>query len=66
VIVTGAPIEHLPFDQVMYWGELRDFLDEVSSGFRRELRVEGCRGTSLLRPPPLVGPYSRTLPGGDW
>ena len=34
MIVTGAPIEHLPFDQVMYWGELRDFLDEVSSGLR--------------------------------
>ncbi|WP_095589771.1 homoserine O-acetyltransferase MetA [Actibacterium ureilyticum] len=24
LIVTGAPIEHLPFDQVTYWDELKD------------------------------------------
>ncbi|KAJ1474605.1 homoserine O-succinyltransferase-domain-containing protein, partial [Baffinella frigidus] len=31
VIVTGAPIEHLPFDQVKYWGELCEFLDDVKA-----------------------------------
>jgi homoserine O-succinyltransferase len=29
VIVTGAPIEHLPFEEVKYWGELQAFLDSV-------------------------------------
>ena len=27
LIVTGAPIEHLPFEQVDYWGELAEVLD---------------------------------------
>ena len=31
VIVTGAPIEHLPFEEVKYWGELQAFLDGVKA-----------------------------------
>jgi homoserine O-succinyltransferase len=27
LIITGAPIEHLPFDQVTYWDELRQVFD---------------------------------------
>ncbi len=27
LIVTGAPIEHLPFEDVTYWDELRDVMD---------------------------------------
>ena len=27
LIVTGAPIEHLPFEEVTYWSELRDVFD---------------------------------------
>ncbi|SEK83369.1 homoserine O-succinyltransferase [Pacificibacter marinus] len=27
LIITGAPIEHLPFDDVTYWGELKDVFD---------------------------------------
>ena len=27
LIVTGAPIEHLPFEEVTYWDELREVLD---------------------------------------
>ena len=27
LIITGAPIEHLPFDQVTYWDELRQIFD---------------------------------------
>src|SRR5210317_1912932 len=27
LIITGAPIEHLPFDQVTYWDELREVMD---------------------------------------
>jgi homoserine O-succinyltransferase/O-acetyltransferase len=26
-IITGAPIEHLPFEQVTYWDELREVMD---------------------------------------
>lgn len=26
-IITGSPIEHLPFDQVTYWDELREIMD---------------------------------------
>jgi homoserine O-succinyltransferase/O-acetyltransferase len=27
LIVTGAPVEHLPFEQVDYWGELQQLMD---------------------------------------
>ena len=27
LIITGAPIEHLPFDEVDYWAELREIMD---------------------------------------
>ncbi|SDW91599.1 homoserine O-acetyltransferase MetA [Litoreibacter albidus] len=27
LIITGAPIEHLPFDEVTYWDELREVMD---------------------------------------
>jgi homoserine O-succinyltransferase len=27
LIITGAPIEHLPFEEVTYWGELRQIMD---------------------------------------
>jgi homoserine O-succinyltransferase len=31
LIVTGAPVEHLPFEEVTYWGELRDVFDWTQS-----------------------------------
>ena len=31
LIITGAPIEHLPFDEVTYWDELRDVFDWTQS-----------------------------------
>jgi homoserine O-succinyltransferase len=27
LIITGAPVEHLPFEQVDYWGELKEIMD---------------------------------------
>ncbi|MCX7645438.1 MAG: homoserine O-succinyltransferase [Rhodobacteraceae bacterium] len=27
LIITGAPIEHLPFEEVTYWGELQEVMD---------------------------------------
>lgn len=27
LIITGAPIEHLPFEEVDYWGELKEIMD---------------------------------------
>ena len=27
LIITGAPIEHLPFEEVTYWDELREVMD---------------------------------------
>jgi homoserine O-succinyltransferase/O-acetyltransferase len=27
LIITGAPVEHLPFEQVDYWGELQEIMD---------------------------------------
>ncbi|MEZ5779601.1 MAG: homoserine O-succinyltransferase [Paracoccaceae bacterium] len=27
LIITGAPIEHLPFDEVTYWDEMREVMD---------------------------------------
>ena len=31
LIITGAPIEHLPFDEVSYWDELRAVMDWTQS-----------------------------------
>ena len=31
LIITGAPIEHLPFDQVTYWDELKQVFDWTQS-----------------------------------
>ena len=31
LIITGAPIEHLPFEEVDYWGELEDILEWAKS-----------------------------------
>ncbi|VDC32049.1 homoserine O-acetyltransferase MetA [Pseudogemmobacter humi] len=31
LIITGAPIEHLPFDEVTYWSELREVFDWTQS-----------------------------------
>ena len=31
LIITGAPIEHLPFEQVTYWDELRRVMDWTQS-----------------------------------
>ena len=31
LIITGAPIEHLPFEEVDYWEELKDILDWARS-----------------------------------
>lgn len=27
MIITGAPVEHLPFEEVDYWGELKEIID---------------------------------------
>ena len=36
LIVTGAPVEHIPYTEVAYWNELRDFMDMAASlAFRR-------------------------------
>ena len=29
LIITGAPVEHLPFEQVSYWSELVDLINEA-------------------------------------
>jgi homoserine O-succinyltransferase len=31
LIVTGAPVEHLPFEEVTYWGELQEVFDWTQS-----------------------------------
>ncbi len=31
LIVTGAPVEHLPFEQVRYWRELTEIIDRVAA-----------------------------------
>ena len=37
MIITGAPVEHLPFEQVTYWNEIKEILDwsltNVTSSF---------------------------------
>jgi homoserine O-succinyltransferase/O-acetyltransferase len=38
-IVTGAPVEHLPFEEVTYWDELRRLFDWTQTNVHRCLNV---------------------------
>lgn len=38
-LVTGAPVEHLPFEQVSYWDELRRIFDWTQTHVHRSLNV---------------------------
>jgi homoserine O-succinyltransferase len=38
-IITGAPVEHLPFEEVSYWDELRLILDWTQTNVHRCLNV---------------------------
>ncbi|WP_321475699.1 homoserine O-succinyltransferase [uncultured Paludibaculum sp.] len=38
-IITGAPVEHLPFEEVSYWDELRRILDWTQTHVHRSLNV---------------------------
>ncbi|WP_417587838.1 homoserine O-acetyltransferase MetA [Pararhodobacter oceanensis] len=39
LLITGAPIEHLPFDQVTYWDELREVFDWTQSNVQSTFGV---------------------------
>ena len=39
LIITGAPIEHLPFDQVTYWDELTEVMDWTQTNVHTTLGV---------------------------
>lgn len=39
LIITGAPIEHLPFDQVTYWKELQEVMDWTQTNVHSTLGV---------------------------
>ncbi|MGR3435558.1 MAG: homoserine O-succinyltransferase [Shimia sp.] len=39
LIVTGAPIEHLPFEEVTYWDELREVMDWTETNVHRTFGV---------------------------
>ena len=46
LIVTGAPIEHLPFEDVTYWGELTEVIDWSRTHVHRTLGV--CWGAMAM------------------
>ncbi|OIJ18979.1 homoserine O-succinyltransferase [Anaerobacillus alkalidiazotrophicus] len=39
MIITGAPIEHLPFEDVTYWSELKDIMDWSVSNVTSTLHI---------------------------
>ena len=39
LIITGAPLEHLPFEQVSYWDELRRIFDWTQTNVHRCLNI---------------------------
>ena len=39
LIITGAPIEHLPFEEVTYWDELREVMDWTQTNVHRTFGV---------------------------
>ncbi|MDG1471158.1 MAG: homoserine O-succinyltransferase [Ascidiaceihabitans sp.] len=46
LIITGAPIEHLPFDEVDYWAELREIMDWTQTNVHSTFGV--CWGGMAL------------------
>ena len=46
LIITGAPIEHLPFEEVDYWGELEDILEWAKSSVHSVFGV--CWGAMAM------------------
>ncbi|MEX0969803.1 MAG: homoserine O-succinyltransferase [Paracoccaceae bacterium] len=46
LIITGAPIEHLPFEAVSYWDELREVMDWTQTNVHRTFGV--CWGGMAL------------------
>lgn len=46
IIITGAPVELLPFEKVLYWNELNTFLDKVMAAHIPILSV--CWGAQAL------------------
>jgi len=46
LIVTGAPIEHLPFDAVSYWGELRELFDWTRTNVHQTFAI--CWGGQAM------------------
>ena len=48
LIITGAPIEHLPFEEVDYWGELKTILEWAQVRSLRIRSMLGCYGNALL------------------
>jgi homoserine O-succinyltransferase len=46
LIITGAPIEHLPFDEVNYWDELREIMDWTQTNVHSTFGV--CWGGMAL------------------
>lgn len=39
LIVTGAPLEHVPYDDVRFWPELRDFMDAAKTLSFRQMYI---------------------------
>ena len=49
LIITGAPIEHLPFEAVDYWGELKDIFEWAKIVCPLRIwSLLGCYGYALL------------------
>ena len=46
LIITGAPIEHLPFDEVTYWTELREIFDWTQSNVHGTYAI--CWGAQAM------------------
>lgn len=46
LLITGAPIEHLPFEQVSYWDELREIMDWTQTNVHSTFGV--CWGGMAL------------------
>lgn len=74
LIVTGAPVEHIPFTEVAYWNELRDFMDAAKSLSFRQMYI--CWGAQAalwhkygverdLHEHKLFGVYEQTVKTPD-
>ena len=61
MIITGAPVEQLDFEEVDYWGELCEIMEWSKHNVFNIPHLLGCSGRSLLSLRHKKAPFARKI-----